>query len=742
MMPASNRILLTASSLLCLTTMGASALMADTLPATGLLASAQAEAGKVAYEENCAGCHQSSLAGQGDAMPLAGDGFRLAWSGKSIAQLYRQIHDTMPMGMGASLPDQTYADIVAYILAVNGAKPGGEALSPATSGVRIGDVIGLGKVQQLQTESTARTERSTDPFGKGTAPAEIAAPAAGPGQQMVVGSIASYTDVTDAMLRSPPDQDWLMYRGGYRGWSYSSLDQIKQGNVDRLQLVWSWSMMPGGTQETAPLVHDGVLFLWNPGNVIQALRADTGDLLWENRIGPAPRSSFGAGSDANRAIALYKDKLYFSTHEARLYALDARTGRIVWQTDIGEPSQGFGNTTGGVVVVNGKVISGLTACGGPGSPADVKSHCYISAYDAETGKLAWKFTTVALQGAAGGETWNNLPDNKRAGGETWIPGTYDPDLNLMYWGTAQAKPWRRDMRGSGASSNLYTSNTIALDPDNGTLKWHFSHQPGETLDLDEAFERVLIDEKGRKVLLTIGKPGFLWKLDRETGKFLKAVPTVLNNVAEVDPKTGVPELREDIVKQKLDDWIASCPGPQGGHNWQSTSYHAPSNTLIVPLSQSCVLLRANGSQKLYPMPGTDGMLGRLSAFDAQTLEPKWTFQQRSSFLSSVLTTAGNIAFVGDFDRTFRAVDVASGQTLWKARLGTTVQGHPMTFSVNGKQYIAVTTGLGGGSPQQKPMELLPEVKRPMQGNELYVFALPDRVSSPDRNSLEGGDNAP
>ncbi len=257
---------------------------------------------------------------------------------------------------------------------------------------------------------------------------------------------------------------------------------------------------------------------------------------------------------------------------------------------------GIGGSTGGVIVINGKVLVGMTNCGRP----ETDDHCYISAYDAKTGKRDWKFVTVALKGHPGGDSWGDLPDNMRKGAETWIAGTYDPELNTTYWGVAQAKPWRRDLRGSSSGDTDYANSTLALDPDTGKMKWFFQHGPGESLDLDEVYERVLIDHGDQKTLMTIGKAGILWKLDRVTGKFIAARETVFQNIwKSIDPKTGRPEYRKDIVDQKVDQWLSSCPGPEGGHDWQATSYHQPTDTLIIPLSQSCVFMLGNGSQTYF-----------------------------------------------------------------------------------------------------------------------------------------------
>jgi alcohol dehydrogenase (cytochrome c) len=421
-----------------------------------------------------------------------------------------------------------------------------------------------------------------------------------------------------------------------------------------------------------------------------------------------------------RSIAVWGDKVYFAGNDAVLHALDARSGKLVWSTPLSAvPGR---NNTSGVLAIHGKILTGLTGCGE--RPAE--EHCFISAYDAETGKQVWKFSTVALKGQPNGDSWGGLPDDQRAGAETWIAGSYDPALNLTYWGTAQAKPWRRDERGSGAGATDYANSTLALDPDTGKLKWSYNHAPGESFDLDEVFERVLVDHGDQKSLLTVGKAGILWKLDRVTGKYIDSKMTVFQNIfVGQDKRTGQPQYRPDIVAQKPDQWLSSCPGPEGGHDWPATSYDAPNDLIVVPLSQSCVMMLGNGSELYYFMPGTDGNLGRLSAYRASTLQPVWSFQQRAPFLTAVVTTGGNLAFVGDFDRHFQARDVRTGSAVWDVRLGTTVQGFPITYAIDGQQYIAVMTGLGGGSPEVKPSELLREVHRPNNGQALYVFALPE-----------------
>ncbi|MDQ6699698.1 MAG: PQQ-binding-like beta-propeller repeat protein, partial [Acidobacteriota bacterium] len=496
---------------------------------------AQAAAGRSEYRGNCASCHLQDLAGRNEAPQLTGANFMSAWGQRTIGALVTYIQKTMPPGDPGSLGAETCLNLVAFILEANGTRAGNQPLTmPASS-----KIASVATGQMPAALRLAIGQTSTDQSGSSQAPRRKGL--------SVTGEVKNYVPVTDDMLRNPDPGDWLMIRRNYQAWSYSPLTEITTKNVRDLHLAWVWSMNDGGANEPTPIVHNGIIYLANTSNTVQALDGRTGDLIWENHIGPDSMRAYGA----TRSIAIYQSNVFIATTDARLYALDARTGKIVWQTAIADPKKGYSNTAG-PIVIHGKVVQGLTGCS-----RYLEQGCFISAWDAATGKEVWKFHTVAREGQPGGDTWGKLPNVLRAGGDTWITGSYDPELNETYWGVSQAKPWLRVSRGAKASEKgLFTNSTLALNPDTGKLAWHFQHVPGETLDLDEVFERVLVDQGGQKLLFTIGKAGILWKLDRSTGKFLDYKETVFQNVfSEIDRKTGEPTYRADILEQKIGQWL-------------------------------------------------------------------------------------------------------------------------------------------------------------------------------------------
>lgn len=669
----------------------------------GLTFSSQAKAGARLFASACATCHGAALGGTRFGPMLAGSSFMQRWSSQSPALLVSNIRANMPPGGAADLSIEDYINITAHVLNVNGIDSGIGALTPDSDFTIAENVLGFVETQEVVG-----------------APVEQGLVVAGDTEDFV-----PFTPLTTALINNPNPSDWPAHRRNPQAHSYSPLAQVNTENVAKLTLEWVWNMHEGDS-EPAPLVYGGIIYMINPGNVIQALDGATGELIWEHWSGPAN------GQDM-RNIAMFEDKIIQATTDARLVALDARNGEKVWETSVADNSKGFSNSSG-PIIADGKVILGLAGCA-----RYIPEDCYVSAHDAASGELIWRFNTIAKAGEPGGDTWGDLENLFRAGGETWVTGSYDPELELTYWGTAQQKPWMPVSRHLSINdAGLFTNSTIAIDVNTGALDWYFQHVPAEALDLDEAFERILVDRGEQRLVLSIGKHGILWKHDRVTGEFLGYKETVFQNTfTHIDSETGAVTYREDIQDAQIDQWISACPSSTGGKDWHSMTFHPPSGLIVAPLSQTCLesaarevaLVQGGGglaaSRRFFEMPGSNGNLGKLGAYNVDTMEEVWSFQQRASYLTGVLSTAGDLVFVGDIDRYFRAHDIRTGDVLWETRLGTSVQGHPVTFTVNGKQYIAVTSALGGSSPRTVPGVIATEIRYPKQGNALYVFSLAD-----------------
>ena len=429
--------------------------------------------------------------------------------------------------------------------------------------------------------------------------------------------IKNFKDISDKDINYPVENDWTSWRRTPLGFGYSPLEQIKKDNVQKLTLSWSLTMNEGSNQGT-PLVSQGVMFLTHPGNMIQAINAANGKLIWEYKY-PYPKDSMLLGGPTKN-IALYKDKVYMATYDAALIALDIRTGKLLWKNVKADYKDGYTHSSG-PIIANGVVISGINGC-----ERYIEAGCFITGHDPDSGKEMWRTSTIALSGDVNGSSWGNTPDIFRAGSDTWIAGSYDPELNIFYIGTSQAKPWVAASRGMSPNEKaLYTNSTLAMNPQTGKILWFFQHIQGETIDMEVGFERILADIDDKKLLLTIGKDGILWKLDREKGNFIDLKETINQNIyKKVDRNMGKVFYRDDILFSKIDTPFSACPGIYGGHNWQAVSYDPESHLMVIPLHQLCADMIGRyverkeggggygGNSRNYKMDNTNGKVGKAS----------------------------------------------------------------------------------------------------------------------------------
>ena len=693
----------------------------------------QAERGELLYQKNCAACHLADLSGSFEAPNLADNSFRNNWSNRGMQEFLDMLRRSMPPQAPGSLSESQYQDVSAFILSAN-AIPASSivTLTVANSVVFLnGDVSAVANgVQRTPVPGRAGTVPS--PRTRNAVP-EIATVYSSDRalSRSYTGinnsAIDKFRNVSSEELADPEPADWTYWRRSPQSQGYTPLDQITTKNVSSLSLAWVWGMEAGRSQP-APLVRDGIIFIPNFGNVVQALDGRDGSLLWEYRR-QFPEG--GRSGGLLRTLAMWEDMIFVATTDAHLVALDARTGAVRWDSEIADETLGYSNTSG-PIVANGIVINGITGCG-----RFFEQSCFITGHDANTGEELWKTFTIAQPGEAGGDTWGALPLEFRGGGDVWISGSWDPELGLVFFGVAQAKPWMAASRGlTTDDSALYSNSTLAIDPKDGRIVWHRQHVPGESLDMDEAFEQVLIDIVDEPYLFTIGKSGILWKLDRRTGEFMGLKETVFQNVfSDINLETGEVRYREDIRNMKVSEWLSVCPSTAGGHNWQSTGYHPPTRNLVIPLSQSCMEMSPRevtfevgsggnqGDRRWMEMPNTEGQFGKLSALNVDSMEESWSIEQRAPFLTAALTTGGGLVFIGDYDRYVHAYDVETGKELWRTRLATSAQGFPVSFAIDGEQYVAIPAGRDGGSPWRIGSFLAPELVSPTGHNALYVFKL-------------------
>lgn len=546
--------------------------------------------------------------------------------------------------------------------------------------------------------------------------------------------LRDYRTVTADRLKNPEPENWLSIRRTYDGWGYSPLDQITTANVKNLKPVWSFSTGEGKVHESTPIVNNGVMFVSTPNDQVIAIDARSGNLLWRYRR-TRPQGSVVL-HDTNRGVAVYGNNVYYAAGEAVLVALDAKTGKEVWTTEVADSKAGYYITLA-PLIAGGKVMVG--ASGG-----ELGIRGFVAAYDPDTGKEAWRTFTVPAPGEPGSETWPKGDQWKTGGGPVWVTGNYDPDTNTAYWGVGNGGPWMGDKR---PGDNLYVASTIALDVATGKIKGYFQYNPNESWDWDEVSPPILVDyqREGRTVkgLIDVARDGYLWFLERkpENIGFVEGKPYVYQNVfTKLDPQTGKPEIDPEH-KPGTGKTAEFCPSGAGGKNWPPIAFSPKTRMIYIPANDN--LCSSNTGVEATYVPGRNyagvrmgpvsavpnaNHFGQVQAWNVDTGKRVWTYDYaKSPNWGGMLVTAGGVVFNGGTsDRKFHAFDASTGKLLWDFPATSGILGPPVSFALDGKQYIAVVSGWGGDSRGMQaglnrifPGEF-PEVP---EGGSVWVFAL-------------------
>jgi len=545
--------------------------------------------------------------------------------------------------------------------------------------------------------------------------------------------LRNYQAVTAERLAKPEDSNWLMIRRTYDGWGYSPLDQITPANVAKLKPVWVFSTGEARVHESAPVVNNGVMFVTTPNNQVIAIDALSGNLLWRYR---RPRVSGALVlHDTSRGVALFGDKVYFAGGEAIVVALDAKTGREVWTTTVADNKAAYYISLA-PLIAGGKLMVGTS-----GGEFGIRG--FVAALDLDTGKELWRTYTIPAPGEPGSETWSG-DQWKRGGAPIWVTGNYDPDTNIAYWGTGNGGPWIGDQR---PGDNLHVTSVIAIDVGTGAIKGHFQYHPNDSWDWDEVSPPILVDYRrnGRTIkgLIDVARDGYLWFLERSAGPitFVEGKPYVYQNVfTRLDPVTGRPDV--DLARKPATGRSAEyCPNAHGGKNWPPIAFspktrmiYIPANNNLCGTSTGAVATYTPGqafvgasSGRASVAPGGDHF-GEVQAWNVDTGQRVWTHKYvNSPNWGSMLATSGGLVFTGGTaDRKFHAFDATTGKLLWEFPTNSGILAPPASFSLGGKQYVAVETGWGGDARGMQAVlnRLFPgDYPEVPEGGAVWVFAL-------------------